>query len=60
MVGLLGGFVEDNPISFLQGGWVVAKTEEGGEERHKYAWRDNINPFPNRIGDAIGSGGRGG
>jgi len=37
VVGLLARFVKDDPISFLQGGGGVAKTEEVGEERHHYA-----------------------
>jgi len=32
VVGLLARLVEDNPFSFLEGGGVVAETEEGGEK----------------------------
>ena len=60
VVGLLARLVEDNPVRFLQRGGVVAKTKEGGEEGHQNAWGDTMNRFPNRIGDTIGSGGRGG
>jgi len=60
VVGLLARFVENNPVFFLLGGGVVAKTEEGGEEGHQNAWGDTMNQFPKRIGDTIGTGGRGG
>jgi len=56
----LARFVEDNPVCFLQGGGVVAKTEEGSEEGHQNASGETMNRFPNRIGDTIGTGGRGG
>jgi len=60
VVGLLARFVEDNPVGFRQGGGVVTKTEEGGEKGYQNAWGDTMNRSPNRIGDTIGSGGRGG
>ena len=60
VVGLFARFVEDNTVRFFQGRGVVAKTEEGGEEGYQNAWGDTINRFPNRIGDTIGPGSRGG
>ena len=60
VVGMIARLVEDDPISFLQGGGVVAKTEEGGKEGHPNAWGDTVNRLPNRVGDGIGPGGRGG
>jgi len=60
VIRLLARFIEDDPVHFLQGGGMVAKTEEGGEEGHQNAWGDTMYQFPNRIGDTIGSGGRGG
>jgi len=60
VVGLFARLVKDDPISFLQGGGVVAKTEKGCEEGHQNARGGTVNRFPNRLGDAIGPGGRGG
>jgi len=60
VVGLFARLVKDDPISFLQRGGVVAETEEGGEEGHQNARGDTVNRPPNRVGDAIGPGGRGG
>jgi len=47
VIELLARFFEDNPIRFLQGGGVVAKTAQGGEKGHQYDWGDTINRFPN-------------
>ena len=58
--GLFARLVKEDPISFFQGGGVVAKQEERGEEGHQNAWGDTVNRLPNRVGDAIGPGGRGG
>ena len=58
VVGLLARLVEDNPIGFLNGAGVVAKTEKGGEEGHQYAGRGTIDRLPNQVGDAVGPGGR--